>query len=233
MRLRTTTILAALCVMSASAGAQRASIILVPELTYSVEHELYSDLLYARFFSESHYFANGRIALSPGMRYGLRTEALTSSRSWGMFASYGARDAEMRSTGSDSQAGFRLVQSAETQIFTVGVLRQLRLGAPGGSIPAPELRIGLAALVMRISAERTLPPAPVIEVRDFFSPGGQLSLGVVQRIGGPFDLRIQGSYAMVRHDTEGLDRGGFPDSKPRLGHWASAFDAGLGAGVRF
>lgn len=233
MRHRVTISLVSLFVMSTSAGAQRASTILVPELTYSVEHEIYHDLLYAQLFSGGHYFENGSIKLLPGARYGLRAEVLTSSRSWGVFASYGARDAEMRSGGSNAQAGFGMTQHAETQVFTVGVVRQLPLGARGGRIPPPELRVGLAALVMRISAERRVPPDVFLQVRDFFSPGGQLSVGVVQRIAGPFDLRIQGGYALLRHDTEGFDRGGFPESDQRLGHWASAFDVGLGIGVSF
>jgi hypothetical protein len=233
MRLFFSTLLVALLVVTASAGAQRSRIILVPELTYGAEHEIYRDVLYARLSSGGNYFEHGWIELSPGVRYGLRAEVLTGSRSWGAFASYSARDAEMRSAGDEPQASFRMVQDAETQVFTVGVVRQLRLGARIGPMPAPELRVGLAALVMRVKAERRVPSLVLLQVHDFFSPGGQLSLGVVQRIAGPFDLRVQGGYALVRHDTEGLDGGGLPGSEPTLGHWASAFDVGLGVGVSF
>jgi hypothetical protein len=197
-----------------------------------VEHEIYNDLLYARV-SDGGYFYYGWIKLPAGVRYGLRAELLSSSRSWGVFASYTARHTEMQSGGAHAGRAFRLYQDAEMQVLSIGAARQVALGARGGALPAPELRVGLAALVWHVRAEREWPPSAWIELADFVSPGGQLSVGVVQRVGRRFDLRVQAGYAMLRHDTENLDRGGRPDSDKRFGRWAPAIDIGAGMGVRF
>lgn len=225
--------------LAPTAGAQRPTILVVPELTHGWGHEMYRDLLRS---TNGDIYDDGWLDLAGTTRVGIRLETVSPSGAWGAVASIAVGDAELRSGGDGPTSSFRRVHDAETLVLGIGVFRRFTPGVHAPGLRPLGIQVELAAVALRISAPAEPPvfgqqppqlPGPLI--RDFLSPGVQFGVGLTQPVARRLAVRLRGAYGVVRHDTEGLDGGIVrpgESGEERRARWVTGGEFGFGVELR-